>query len=187
MMNDPTICKSRAGMWRTLRKILVQSHFDPNKGSNKRSSKIEPVKFGLGKQVDHPLQVKFHDESNGYSLEVLKRCLDPLHSFQRICFTLFQILLLSNNISSARKTSCTVDASAGTLKLGSYITFIDRFVDGYVYKTGDERVAQVRYQKISLWTVKIWPVLTVKVPALSCTNNDPVLILWYNLNIFYEL
>ena len=42
------------------------------------------------------------------------------------------------------KTACAVDASAGTITLVSSITFMNRFVDGYVYKTGAERMAQAK-------------------------------------------
>ena len=38
---------------------------------------FEILKFELGEKLDHHFRVKFHGESNGDSLDALKRCLDP--------------------------------------------------------------------------------------------------------------
>ena len=39
--------------------------------------KIENLKFELGENLDLHFKVKFHGESNGGSLDALKRCLNP--------------------------------------------------------------------------------------------------------------
>ena len=76
-MIDPTICRSGTGVWRSLYKKLGPPHFDPiNRGSNKRSKKFEILKFELGEKLDRHFKVKFHRESNGDSLDDLKRFLD---------------------------------------------------------------------------------------------------------------
>ena len=52
-------------------KWLRQQHFFSKCELSKK------FKFELGEKLDHRYAVKFHGESNGGSLEVLKRCLDP--------------------------------------------------------------------------------------------------------------
>ena len=39
--------------------------------------KLEILKFELGEKLDRHFKAKFHGESNGDSLDALKRCLDP--------------------------------------------------------------------------------------------------------------
>ena len=41
------------------------------------SQKFKNLKFELGEKLDHLYEVKFHGESNGDSLEALKRYIDP--------------------------------------------------------------------------------------------------------------
>ena len=43
---------------------------------------IENLKRELGEKLDHQIREKFYGESNGDSLDALKRCLDPKMAYR---------------------------------------------------------------------------------------------------------